>query len=188
MSAKVAVRLCPHAVFVRPRIDYYAKVSKTIHAILESFTPMIEPLSLDEAFSRCQRHRNASWSCVSIARKIKRRIADEVGLIASVGVAPNKFLAKIASDLEKPNGLVVVDPNRIQEFWIHFPSPNLGCWESDVEGFRADGGDQDWATATAYRSKVSSHVREFWRTLLATGAWPRCSIGCTRSRSQIDIE
>ncbi len=121
MSAKVAVRLCPHAVFVRPRIDYYAKVSKTIHTILESFTPMIEPLSLDEAFLDVSGTEMLHGSALSIAQTIKRRIADEVGLIASVGVAPNKFLAKIASDLEKPNGLVVVDPNRIQEFLDPLP-------------------------------------------------------------------
>lgn len=116
MPAAQALRRCPKLVFVKPRMDHYAKVSKQIREIFFRFTSLVEPLALDEAFldvSGCER---LFGDGPAIAKQIKDAIEHELGLTASAGVAPNKFLAKLASDLDKPNGLVVVDPDRIEEF------------------------------------------------------------------------
>ncbi|MFO0871677.1 MAG: DNA polymerase IV [Pirellulales bacterium] len=121
MSAALARRRCPQAVFLKPRIDYYAEVSRQIRDILEQFTPLVEPLSLDEAFLDCTGSEPLFGSSVQIGQQIKRRIRDQLRLVASVGVAPNKFLAKIASDLGKPNGFVVVAPDQVQEFLDPLP-------------------------------------------------------------------
>jgi len=116
MPASKAIRLCPNAVFIKPRMDHYAKISKQIREVFYSFTSLVEPLSLDEAFLDVTGSTGLFGDAPSIARQIKRKIWDELGLVASAGVATNKFLAKLASDLEKPNGLVVVPSNGILEF------------------------------------------------------------------------
>lgn len=121
MSARRAKQLCPHAVFIRPRIDHYAAVSQQIRQILEEFTPLIEPLSLDEAFLDVTSSESLLGSAVEIGHEIKRRVQERLHLTASIGVAPNKFLAKIASDLEKPNGFVVVTSDQIQSFLDPLP-------------------------------------------------------------------
>ncbi|MEN6626365.1 MAG: DNA polymerase IV [Candidatus Sumerlaeia bacterium] len=110
MSAAQARRLCPGGVFIHPRHRRYSEISKKIVAIFHDYTPLVETLSLDEAFLDVTASKKLFGTAVEIGRKIKRRIADEIGLTASVGVAPNKFLAKIASDLEKPDGFVVIEP------------------------------------------------------------------------------
>jgi DNA polymerase-4 len=116
MPAATAVRQCPHAVFLRPRIGYYAQISGQILEIFNRFTPLVEPLSLDEAFLDVRGSVGLFGPPVEIARQIKSTIRKELSLVASVGVAPNKFLAKVASDLEKPDGLVVVDEGAEQAF------------------------------------------------------------------------
>src|SRR6185295_13624522 len=121
MASVRANRLCPHAVVIRPRMDHYAAVSRKIREVFERFTPVIEPLSLDEAFLDATGSEPLFGPSAEIGRKIKQLIWGELKLVASVGVAPNKFLAKIASDLQKPNGFVVVDPSRIQEFLDPLP-------------------------------------------------------------------
>src|SRR3954454_10183533 len=99
MPAARANRLCPHAIVTKPRIDFYAAVSRQIRDIFEQFTPLVEPLSLDEAFLDVTGSESIFGSSAEIGRQIKRRIRDELKLVASVGVAPNKFLAKIAGDV-----------------------------------------------------------------------------------------
>ncbi len=121
MSSKIALRKCPQLIFVKGRMDHYAKISKQIRGIFYSFTSLVEPLSLDEAFldvSGCER---LFGDGLSIAAEIKKRIFDETSLIASAGVAPNKYLAKIASDYDKPDGLTYVDPENIQAFLDPLP-------------------------------------------------------------------
>jgi DNA polymerase IV len=125
MPAATAVRQCPHAVFVRPRIGHYAEISRQIHEIFERFTPLVEPLALDEAFLDVRGSVRLFGSPVEIARRIRTTIREELNLVASVGVAPNKFLAKVASDLEKPDGLVVVDKGSEQEFLDPLPVGRL---------------------------------------------------------------
>ncbi len=121
MPAATARRLCPHAIFLRPRISDYAAVSGQIYEIFGRFTPLVEPLSLDEAFLDVTGSTRLFGSPAAIGRQIKTAIRDELSLVASVGVAPNKFLAKIASDLDKPDGFVLVEPDKIQEFLAPLP-------------------------------------------------------------------
>ena len=121
MASSRAGKLCPHGVFIRPRMDYYAAISKQIREIFHSYTDLVEPLSLDEAFIDVTGSQKLFGDAVTIAKEIKSRISSELGLTASAGVAPNKFLAKVASDLQKPDGLVVVEPERIQAFLDPLP-------------------------------------------------------------------
>lgn len=121
MPASQAVRLCPQATFIRPRMDHYASVARQIRSIFHDFTDQVEPLSLDEAFIDATGSQALFGDAVSIARQIKARIRSEVGLTASAGVAPNKFLAKVASDLQKPDGLVVVTDDQVQAFLDPLP-------------------------------------------------------------------
>ncbi len=114
MSAAAALRLCPHVVMIRPRMAYYVEISRQIREIFGRYTPDVEPLSLDEAFLDVTGCGALFGSAERIGRRIKSDIARELQLVASVGVAPNKFLAKLASDLEKPNGFTVIPPERIQ--------------------------------------------------------------------------
>lgn len=116
MPAATAKRLCPHADFLRPRMGYYAEISEQIRAIFGRYTPLVEPLSLDEAFLDVTGTEGLFGPPAELGGRIKREIRDELRLTASVGVAPNKFLAKIASDLDKPDGFVVVEPGREQAF------------------------------------------------------------------------
>ena len=125
MPAATAGRKCPHAVFLPPRIGYYAQVSREIRDVFLQFTPLVEPLSLDEAFLNVSGSVGLFGSPVEIGRKIKEKIHQQTKLVASVGVAPNKFLAKVASDLEKPDGFVVVSADKVQEFLDPLPVSRL---------------------------------------------------------------
>lgn len=116
MPSSQALRLCPNVVFVKTRMDHYAKISKQIREILFRFTSLVEPLALDEAFLDVSGSERLFGNGPTIARSIKDQIQSELGLTASAGVAPNKFLAKLASDLDKPDGLVVVPPDDIEGF------------------------------------------------------------------------
>ena len=125
MPAARAKRLCPHAVFLKTRIDYYASVSRLIRDIFEQFTPLVEPLSLDEAFLDGTGSEKLFGSSAEIGRQIKQRIREELQLVASVGVAPNKFLAKIASDVNKPDGFLLVEADQVREFLDPLPVGRL---------------------------------------------------------------
>jgi DNA polymerase-4 len=120
-----AFRLCPEGVFLPVDMDKYAGVSREIMAILAGFTPLIEPLSIDEAFLDVTASRALHGDGAAIAREIKARISARVSLQASVGVASNKFVAKVASDLRKPDGLVVVEPGGEAEFLAPLPVSRL---------------------------------------------------------------
>lgn len=109
MSAWEAVRRCPRAVFVAPRFPRYREVSQRVFEIFRAYTPLVEALSIDEAFLDVTGCERLFGSGVEIGRAIKQRIHTGLGLTASVGVAPNKFLAKLASDFHKPDGLFVVE-------------------------------------------------------------------------------
>ncbi|MBW3600167.1 MAG: DNA polymerase IV [Planctomycetes bacterium] len=125
MPTSTALRLCPDAMVLPPRMDFYAQVSRQIRDILFRFTPLVEPLSLDEAFLDVTGSAGLFGSGEETARRTKEAIRSETALVASVGVAPNKFLAKIASDLKKPDGLVVVEPDRVAEFLDPLPVGRL---------------------------------------------------------------
>ena len=116
MPASRAVKLCPHAIFVKPRFDVYKEVSREIREIFFEYTDLVEPLSLDEAYLDVTKNHKYNPSATLIARNIKKRVKESTGLTASAGVASNKFLAKIASDLDKPDGLSVIPPGEAQPF------------------------------------------------------------------------
>ncbi len=120
-----ALRRCPDAIVVAPRIGHYSDVSKQIFAVFHEFTPLVEGLSLDEAFLDVTASVGACGEPESIAREIKRRIRERTGLSASVGVAPNKLVAKIASDLRKPDGLVVATEDNLRELLDPLPLRKL---------------------------------------------------------------
>ncbi len=125
MPSSTARRLCPHAIFLPAQLDYYAQISDQIREIFHRFTPLVEPLSLDEAFLDVSGSERLFGTAESVGRQIKESIRSELNLVASVGIAPNKFLAKIASDLEKPDGFVQVDPRGVQAFLDPLPVGRL---------------------------------------------------------------
>jgi DNA polymerase IV len=114
MPMRQALKLCPHAVCVRPRMSRYQEVSRTVFGVFREITPLVEGLSLDEAFLDVTASQELLGGALQIAQLIKRRIRERTGLTASVGVAPNKLVAKIASDLKKPDGLTVVTPESLR--------------------------------------------------------------------------
>jgi len=115
MPMSTALRLCPHAICVRPRMARYSEVSGQVFRVFHEFTPLVQGLSLDEAFLDVTASIALFGDAVAIARRIKERIRAVTALTASVGVAPNKLVAKIASDLAKPDGLTVVEADRVHE-------------------------------------------------------------------------
>ncbi len=142
MATMVARRLCPQAIFVPPRLAVYSEVSKQIMAILGRFSPSIEPLSLDEAFVDATGTEELFGPPVELAWRIQKAIRDEVSLSASVGAAANKYVAKVASDLKKPGGIVVVGPGEERAFLAPLPIERLwGVGPKTAERLRADGFD-----------------------------------------------
>jgi DNA polymerase-4 len=121
----VALRLCPHAIVVPTRMSRYREVSDVVFDILYEFTPLVEPLSIDEAFLDVTGSLRLFGSPTKIAQTLKDRIRKATQLTASVGVAPNKFLAKLASDLEKPDGLTVIDADNIDRVLPPLPVSKL---------------------------------------------------------------
>jgi DNA polymerase IV len=111
-----AFKRCPNAAFVRPRFERYVEISDRIMSVLESFTPLVEPASLDEAFLDLTGTERLIGDIESAGGKIKRDIMDSVRLTASVGIGPNKMIAKIASDFRKPDGLVIILPDEVRDF------------------------------------------------------------------------
>jgi DNA polymerase-4 len=125
MPISEAYRRCPDATYLRPRMSLYADVSERIMAILEGYTELVEKLSIDEAFLDVTASARLFGDGITIARRIKKNIREQEQLTVSVGVAPNKFLAKLASDLEKPDGLTVVEPGGAEEFLAPLPVERL---------------------------------------------------------------
>ena len=126
MPMSRAIKLCPHAIVMPVRMKRYAELSKQIHAIFEEYTPQIEPISLDEAFLDVTGSLKLFDTAEKIGRDIKRQIKEKLGLVASVGIATNKFLAKLASDLDKPDGFVVITEENKQQ--ILDPLPVSKIW------------------------------------------------------------
>ena len=116
MSGIQAKRNCPDLIFVRPRFDRYKEISKKIRKIFHEYTDLVEPLSLDEAYLDVTQNKKGNPSATLIAQEIRQRIFEEVGLTASAGISVNKFVAKIASDYNKPNGQKTVNPEEVEVF------------------------------------------------------------------------
>lgn len=116
MSGVLAKKLCPHLVFVRPRFERYTEISKKIRKIFYEYTDLVEPLSLDEAYLDVTQNKKGNPSATLLAKEIRQRIFDELGLRASAGISINKFVAKVASDFNKPNGQKTVNPDEVEAF------------------------------------------------------------------------
>ncbi|MDI9255952.1 DNA polymerase IV [Flavobacterium sedimenticola] len=116
MSGVQAKRNCPDLIFVRPRFDRYKEISKKIRNIFYEYTDLVEPLSLDEAYLDVTQNKKGNPSATLIAQEIRKRIFEEVGLTASAGISVNKFVAKVASDYNKPNGQKTVNPEEVEPF------------------------------------------------------------------------
>ena len=126
MGGRQARRLCPHAIVVRPRMSAYSEASKAVFEVFEDTTPLVEGLSIDEAFLDVRGLERLAGAPVEIAARLRRRVLDEVGLPITVGVARTKFLAKVASAVAKPDGLLVVPPD--DELGFLHPLPVERLW------------------------------------------------------------
>ena len=121
ISGVLAKKNCPELIFVTPRFDRYKEISKKIHAIFHDYTDLVEPLSLDEAYLDVTQNKKGNPSATLLAKEIRDRILNEVGLTASAGISVNKFVAKIASDYKKPNGQKTVNPDEVLAFLEELP-------------------------------------------------------------------
>jgi DNA polymerase-4 len=121
ISGVLAKKNCPELIFVSPRFDRYKEISKKIHAIFHDYTDLVEPLSLDEAYLDVTQNKKGNPSATLLAKEIRTRILNEVGLTASAGISVNKFVAKIASDYNKPNGQKTVNPDEVLSFLEELP-------------------------------------------------------------------
>lgn len=116
MSGYLAQKNCPDLIFVKPRFSRYSEISKKIRAIFFDYTDLVEPLSLDEAYLDVTENKKGNPSATLIAQEIRQRIYDDLGLRASAGISINKFIAKVASDFNKPNGQKTVNPEEVIDF------------------------------------------------------------------------
>lgn len=121
ISGVLAKKYCPEIIFVRPRFDRYKEISGKIHKIFHDYTDLVEPLSLDEAYLDVTQNKKGNPSASLLAEEIRLRILNEVGISASAGISINKFVAKIASDVNKPNGQKTVNPDEVEAFLEELP-------------------------------------------------------------------
>ena len=121
LSGVLAKKYCPEIIFVKPRFDRYKEISRKVQAIFYDYTDLVEPLSLDEAYLDVTQNKKGNPSASLIAKEIRERIFNEVGLTASAGISVNKFVAKIASDINKPNGQKTVKPDEVLAFLEDLP-------------------------------------------------------------------
>ena len=140
MPISRAKKLCPHGIYVYPNMARYKEISQIIHKVMEEFTPIIEPLSLDEAFLDVTGITHKFTGPKALGRAIKDRVFEETGLIISAGLAPNKFLAKLASDLDKPDGLVVIPYGKECESLANLPIKRIWGVGPSTERRLKDGG------------------------------------------------
>lgn len=152
-----AVRLCPSLIIVRPDFEKYRAVSQQVFAIYRGVTPLVEPLSLDEAYLDVTQNSFGEALGVNVAKRIKQAIQETTHLTASAGVAPNKFLAKIASGWQKPDGLTVIAPERIESFLQGLPVDALwGVGPKTAARLRAHGIEK----VVDVRAQSLDHLRE----------------------------
>jgi DNA polymerase-4 len=186
MPMAQARRLCPQARFIRPRMERYRAISRDVFTVFEEFTPLVEGLSLDEAFLDVTGSLRLFGSARAMAVQVRKRIHAATGLTASVGVAHNKFLAKLASDVRKPDGLTVVESARVQEFLDPMPITRLwGIGKRTAPRLRALGlltiGQLRRADPDVVRQALGNRAEHFMQ--LARGEDDRPVIGSRPVRS-----
>jgi DNA polymerase IV len=186
MPTARARRLCPEAAIVEPRMEHYVAVSEEVFAIFEAITPLVEPLSIDEAFLDVTGSTRLFGAPPAIAALIKRRVHETTQLSASVGVAPNKFLAKLCSEWEKPDGLVVLEapdvlvrlaPLPIRRMWGVGPVTEQRLQRAGFASF----GDLQAVSLEACCARLGAHGEWFWR--LARGDDDRPVVPDAEARS-----
>ncbi|WP_127557790.1 DNA polymerase IV [Saccharospirillum alexandrii] len=190
MSTAMALKKCPHLTLVRGRMEVYKEVSTQIFDIYRRYTDLIEPLSLDEAYMDVSNSPACQGSATRMAEAIREAVQKEVGLTVSIGVAPNKFLAKIASDWNKPDGLKVILPNEIDAFVLDLPVTKLhGVGQRTAERLHAQGlytcGDVRQQSLRTLLERNGSFGQRLWD--LAHGRDER-SVKVTRQRKSVSTE
>ena len=190
MPGAQAVRLCPGLVFVRPRFDVYQAVSHNIRAIFHRFTDLVEPLSLDEAYLDVSHPKIGASHAVEIAKSIKEAIAAETALTASAGVSTNKFLAKLASEMKKPDGLYLIRPERALDILAGLSIEGFhGVGPATARRLRAagiaSGADLQALTESEAVRRLGRQGRQFWR--LARGIDDR-PVEPARQRRSLSVE
>ncbi|MEE4312453.1 MAG: DNA polymerase IV [candidate division KSB1 bacterium] len=189
MPISQAYRRCPHAIYLHGRMERYQDVSRSVMKILGDFSAIVEPISIDEAFLDISGCIRLLGTPERIAKSMKQRIRDELGLTASVGIAPTKFVAKIASDLEKPDGLVIVSADQIETFLRPLPISKMWGVGKKTQpvlekfGIRTIGDMADYPQEKIVK-KMGKSGLQYWR--LAHGIDPRDVVrhGDAKSMSQ----
>src|SRR5436853_4563621 len=172
MSMARAVRLCPSLVIVRPDFQKYRAASQAVFSIFREVTPLVEPLSLDEAYLDVTENSWGETLATNVAKRVKARILDETRLTASAGVAPNKFPAKVASGWKKPDGLTVIAPERVEPFLQQLPVDALwGVGPVTAKKLRAHGIERlvDVRTVDAQLLRETVGSLADWLRQLASG-------------------
>ncbi|MRN36968.1 DNA polymerase IV [Neisseria sp. N95_16] len=190
MSVATAKRLCPQAVYIPPHFELYRQVSAQIHAIFRRHTDLIEPLSLDEAYLDVTVNKQNIRYASEIAEKIRAEIFAETGLTASAGIAPNKFLAKIASDWRKPNGQFVLHPQKIEAFLETLPLGKIpGVGKVTLKKMQSLGMQTAGDLRRFERGELLNHFGRYGYRLydLARGVDER-PVKASRERLQISTE
>ena len=199
MPGAKARKLCPQLIFVPVNFDRYREVSRAIHGIFHDYTDIIEPISLDEAFLDVTENKVGEPIAVEIAREIRRRIREELGLTASAGVSYNKFLAKIASDARKPDGLCTIHPSQALDFIADLPVEAFwGVGRATAErmhllGIRtgADLRERSLEQLTRHFGKAGRVFYDFARGVDERPViyeWVRKSLGCERTFGENSAE
>ena len=195
MPSVTAARLCPNLIFVRARFDQYRTVSRQIREIFFEYTDLVEPLSLDEAYLDVTTNKKAMVSATQIAREIRSRIWETTQLTASAGISINKFLAKVASDIHKPNGLTLIPPDRAESFLEKLPIEKFfGIGKKTAEKMRRlgihNGADLKTWTEAELAHRFGKMGRHFYRIVRAIDDRevkpdrPRKSVGAENTFSQ----
>lgn len=190
MASSQALRLCPELVILPPDFDKYRRVSAQIQEIFRTFTPLIEPLSLDEAFLDVTESPLHSNSATRIAEAIRQRVRDNLRITVSAGVAPNKFLAKVASDWRKPDGLFVIAPHQVEAFVAALPVTRIsGVGRVTGEKLAALGMHTCGDLQRLGRMELASHFGSFGERLyhLARGEDDR-PVQTSRRRKSVSVE
>jgi DNA polymerase-4 len=190
MPSVRAARLCPELVFVRPRFEVYKRESRAIRAIFARFTDLIEPASLDEAYLDVTAPKGGPLAAIEVARAIKAAIRAETGLTATAGVSFNKFLAKTASGLEKPDGLTVIRPGEAMAFLAGLPIERFhGVGPATARRMRelgiATGGDLQRRSARELEAAFGRVGGHYWRIAMARDDRP---VEPDRPRRSLSVE
>lgn len=190
MASARAKRLCPDLLIIPPAMEKYRLASSQIMDIYRDYTPLVEPLSLDEAYLDVSAVQRCQGSATLIAREIRQRIFETVGITASAGVAPSKFVAKIASDWNKPDGLFVVRPDQVDAFVAALPVAKLhGVGKVTAARMQALGVSTCADLRSWERSSLNEHFGSFGDRLydLSRGIDHR-EVSPTRERKSISVE